>query len=243
MGFHARLLATLALLLPLSACILTPGKFVSTLDIGKDRSFTFTYVGEVIAPPPDKSGGDSEVKVDLDEKDSAPAKPAPPKKESPADRAKMLALADTLAKEHGYRSVKYLGNYHFAIDYAVSGKLAHNFLYPFNIDGEVIVPFIAIELRGNDRLRVKAPGYANDESRGGGDIAGAATGGLGSSGGQGKASELDGRFTLTTDAEIISQNEEGGATTLPNGRKQILWRVTALTKDAPTASLKVDTLP
>lgn len=242
MGFQARLLAALSLLLPLSACILTPGKFVSTLDIGKDRSFAFTYVGEVIAPPPDKSSGDSEIKVEGDEKEGAPPRPTPPKKETPAGRAKMLALADTLAKEHGYRSVKYLGNYHFAIDYAVSGKLGHNFIYPFNIDGEVIVPFIAIELRGPDRLRVKAPGYANDESKGGG-IAGAAAGGLGSPGGQAKASELDGQFTLTTDAEIISQNEEGGATLLPDGRKRIAWRVTALTQDAPTASLKVDALP
>ena len=36
----------------LSSCILSPGKFVSTLHVAKDRSFTFTYVGEVIMLDP-----------------------------------------------------------------------------------------------------------------------------------------------------------------------------------------------
>lgn len=229
MGFQARLLAALMLLLPLSACILTPGKFVSTLDISRDRHFTFTYVGEVIAPPPDTNTG------------SASSESQAPKAETPADRAKMTALAETLAKEHGYRSVTYLGNYHFAIDYAISGTLTHNFIYPFNMDGEVVIPFIAIELRGKDRVRVKAPGYANDDSKGGG-LADAA-GGLGSPANTPRrSSELDGRFTLTTDAEIVSQNEENGAQALPDARRQIVWRITPQTRDAPTASLKVDPL-
>ena len=36
----------------LFGCILTPGKFVSSLTINKDRSFTFAYKGEVIAIDP-----------------------------------------------------------------------------------------------------------------------------------------------------------------------------------------------
>ncbi|MCE7798778.1 hypothetical protein LWE61_19815 [Sphingobium sufflavum] len=241
MGYCGRLLTTLALLLPLSACILTPGKFTSTLDIGRDRSFTFTYVGEVIAPPPSSLPG----KIGDDDARPSPNRTAgakgPAKSESASDRARMVALADTLAKEHGYRSVKYLGNYHFAVDYAVSGRLTHGFVFPFNIDGEVVIPFLAIELRGADRVRVKAPGFANDDSRGGGEM-GAALGGLGGAG-DAKASELDGSFTLTTNAEIISQNLESGPTTLPNGRRQIIWRATPETKDAPTVALKFDALP
>jgi hypothetical protein len=239
MGIGGRLLAALALILPLSACILTPAKFTSTLDIGKDHSFTFTYVGEVIAPPlPSSDKSDS---AEGSKTASTNEKPADilEKPESASTRERMIALADSLSKEHGYRSVKYLGNYHFAIDYAISGKLTHNFVYPFNMDGEVIVPFIAIELRGTDRVRLKAPGYANDESRGGGDMASA----LGGSTGANAPSELDGTFTLTTDGEIISQNQESGATTLPNGRKRIVWTATPRTKDAPTASLKLDALP
>lgn len=36
-----------ALALSLSACLLTPGKFVSALDLRKDGQFTFTYKGEI----------------------------------------------------------------------------------------------------------------------------------------------------------------------------------------------------
>lgn len=251
MGFCGRLLAALILIIPLSACILSPGKFTSTLDIDKDRSFTFTYVGEVIATPPssmtgkvDESDGDDGKGASPEGKnEKLPAKA--PKPESASDRARMMALADTLAKEHGYRSVKYLGNYHFAVDYSVTGKLTHNFIYPFNMDGEIIIPFIAIELRGADRVRLKAPGYANDDSRGGGDL-GTAMGGMGSGLGgassNAKASELDGSFILTTNAEIISQNQEDGTVTLRDGRKRVVWRSTPQTKDAPTASLLLDAI-
>ena len=38
--------------LTLSSCILSPGRFVSTLHVAKDRSFTFTYVGEVVLLDP-----------------------------------------------------------------------------------------------------------------------------------------------------------------------------------------------
>jgi hypothetical protein len=226
----------------LSACILTPGKFTSTLDIKRDRSFTFTYVGEVIAEPP-STGLESSTSDDADKTDGAGntkvAPPAKPKAPKPEDEAKMKALAETLSKEYGYRSVRYVGNYKFLIDYAVSGKLTHNFIYPFNLDGEVIIPFIAIELRGKDRIRLKAPGYApGDNKKGGmGDMAGM------SGSGKNSASALDGTFTVTTDAEVISQNQESGVETLPDGRKRIVWRATPLTPDAPTAVLKLDALP
>ena len=44
-----RLALALAAPFLLASCFLSPGKFVSTLDIRKDRSFTFTYVGEIIS--------------------------------------------------------------------------------------------------------------------------------------------------------------------------------------------------
>lgn len=44
-GAIAALVAGLAL--ALSACLLSPGKFTSTLDLRRDGRFTFTYVGEI----------------------------------------------------------------------------------------------------------------------------------------------------------------------------------------------------
>lgn len=255
MGFAGRLTAALGSTLLLSACLLTPGKFTSTLDIRRDRSFTFTYVGEVIAQPPStgtSTDGDSSPAPGSPSANSADADPvmmqiaAPKKAAAPAtdpaakDAQKMQALAATLSKEYGYRSVRYLGNYRFAIDYQVSGRLTHSFLFPFNIDGEVIVPFLAIELRDKDRIRLKAPGFANDDSKG---MSMPGMGGMGSSPDKDAANALDGTFTVTTDAEIVSQNQENGAQALPDGRKRIVWRATPQTKDAPTAVLRFDALP
>ena len=70
----ARLVVALAAPLLLASCFLSPGKFVSTLDIRKDRSFTFTYVGEIIAADPKVTSGSGS--------DTTPTKPAAPTAET-----------------------------------------------------------------------------------------------------------------------------------------------------------------
>jgi len=50
--------------------------------------------------------------------------------------------------------------------------------------------------------------------------------------------EREGSFTLTTNAEIVSQNQEDGATSTPQG-KQIVWKITPYTRIAPMAVLKM----
>lgn len=236
-----RLAFAIAAPLLLLGCFLTPGKFVSTLSINADRSFTFTYKGEVYAKDGDAaaalgktaSGGDDQDDDDgtqaafiltAQQKGDEGGESAAEKAEKKAAaEAKNRAIAAALAKESGYRSVQYLGDGKFLIDYAISGTLDHSFIYPFNTDAEIVFPFIAIELRGKDIVRVKAPAFANDNDMPGAD---------------GAASKLDGIFTLDTNAEIVSQNNEDGATTT-NGRKTIVWRATPLIKEAPTASLRV----
>lgn len=242
----------LALLVPfaLASCVLAPGKFVSTLRIDADRHFTFTYVGEVIAldmsndmtrglgdsssgdgtdssahtadgrPTPQKLGFQT---ADKDENKDKAAETAAKKAE--ADR-KNKAIAEALSKEAGYRKVAYLGDGKFSIDYAISGTLDHSFVYPFNLDAEIVFPFVVVEVRGNNTVRVKAPGYAadsNEKSMPGTDKA---------------SSQLDGVFTLDTNAEIVSQNNEEGAVTV-GGRKTLTWKATPLSKDPPTAVLRM----
>lgn len=251
MVHYTRILFALAAPLLLGACLLTPGKFTSTLDIRADRSFTFTYKGEVIAldmakemgkgmpgdPAPqedkeslEKDGSSDSVFAPTAFAAEEEAKSGEPDLSDAADNeTKMKAMAEALSKEAGYKSVQYAGNSKFLIDYEVRGTLDHGFVYPFNIDAEIVFPFIAIELRGKDTLRVKAPGFANEDSK---------KSGMGGMGAPSPESKLDGTFTLTTNAEIVSQNNENGATAAPNGRK-FVWKVTPLTKDQPMAVLKV----
>ena len=233
-----------ALLLPLmlTACLFTPGKFESTLTVHKDRSFTFTYKGEVMAVDlegvngmPDMTAtADNEVAPDDGTMDNAVmAEPEPSPEELARKKAEKDAeyreLAVNLAREYGYKTVEYRGDGVFYVDYAISGVLTHEFVYPYNQDAAMIFPWVTIELRGGDTLRVKAPGFAKQDTSG--------MGAMGAGGGD-MPSKTDGTFTLTTDAEIVSQNEEGGAKKV-GGNSVLTWRVTPRTDAAPMAVLRV----
>ncbi len=237
MGLPFRLVAALAPLFLLSACLLTPGKFDSTLDIRRDGAFTFTYKGQVKATDPStglkdlgKDSGDSD--GDTTNKDAVYRPVATRTEGEDADKAtKLRAIAAALSKEKGFRSARYVGGDTIEVDYAISGRLDHSFVFPFNIDAEAVFPFVAIEVRNDGKVRVQAPAFG---SSAGSDKAG----GLGGMGGGDKAEGREGTFTLTTDAEIVSQNQEDGAIPTPQG-KRIVWKVTPLTKVAPMAVLKL----
>ena len=53
---------------------------------------------------------------------------------------------------------------------------------------------------------------------------------------------MDGTFTLNTDAELVSQNNENGAETV-GSVKTIKWTATSDTPDAPMASIRVRAIP
>lgn len=220
----------------LFGCILTPGKFVSSLTINKDRSFSFTYQGEVIAidPSDELTKGMKGASKDSDSADDKKLELADDNKEEEpkgedAER-KRRAVAEALSKEAGYKSVKYLGKGKYVIDYAISGVLSYNFIYPFNQDAEIIFPFLMVEVRAGNTVRMRAPGYAD-----GADTRNKS--GMGAAGAGDSSKFLDGVFTLDTDAEIVSQNNEDGPTKI-GGRSIIKWRATPLTKDAPSAVLR-----
>ncbi|MCR5870157.1 MULTISPECIES: hypothetical protein [unclassified Sphingomonas] len=248
--FKGIALAVLAPVL-LVGCAFSPGKFVSTLTILADRSFTFSYQGEVIAVDiagemakgmgdAFKGMGDEDDKTKTttsllrdatwQEDEDAPAAAEEDSTKDDAEEAakkeaKFKAIAEALTKEAGYRSVTYKGDGVFVVDYQIGGKLTHNFLWPYNIDAEVIFPFVVLELRGADTVRVKAPAFGDSDSPGKGKSDDAKT-------------KLDGTFTLVTDGEIVSQNNEDGAKT-DGTRRTVTWKATPLSKDAPMAVVKV----
>jgi hypothetical protein len=235
----------LVLLLPflLTSCFLAPGKFTSTLTVNADRTFTYSYVGEVYGFNPDdmmkdKDGGGDDKDADKPTASNSALKKiafeddAADKAKSKADTdAKFREIATALAKEQGFRKAEYVGDNKFLIDYQISGKLDHSFLFPYNLDAGIIIPFVAVELRANGTARVKAPGFANDSKD---------SSGLGAMGGGDAtkaSSKLDGVFTLDTDAEVVSQNNEDGATKA-GGRTRIAWKATPLSSTPPMAVLR-----
>jgi hypothetical protein len=236
--------------LVLSSCILSPGKFVSTLHVAKDRSFTFTYVGEVIlldpaaamqqgmqdglnAPPavPEDDGMAESDMLTNSYDDDAPRPPAPPAPAAPAAEtaqaiAEGKAIAEALSKEVGYRSAEYLGRNKFRVDYAMTGKLDRSFVYPVNLDAKSIIPWIAVEVRKDRTARIKAIAFGDDQDAGMGNSAKPDS----------APKERQGTFTFTTDAELVMQNNEEGMAPGP-GRK-VVWKVTPTSKTVPTAVVR-----
>ena len=228
----------------LSSCILSPGKFVSTLHIAKDRSFTFTYVGEVIlldpaaamqqgmqdglnsaAPSSDDGMGD-EADVAENAAEAAPATPAAPAAETAQQIAEARAIAEALSKEVGYRSVEYLGRNKFRVDYSMTGRLDRSFVYPINMDAKSIIPWLVVEVRKDRTARLQAMAFGEQES------------GMGGAGAKpdSQPKERDGTFTFTTDAELVMQNNEEGMA--PGPGKKVVWKVTPTSKTVPTAVVR-----
>lgn len=228
----ARLALALAAQLLLASCFLTPGKFVSALDIRKDRSFTFTYAGEVIVLDPQQEMQNGMVRApdsDDEDDDAEEAVPAPQPSAAVAETADKLAerraMAEALSKEAGYRSVEYLGNNRFRVDYAMSGRLDRSFVYPINIDAMAIIPWIAVEVRKDGTARVKALAFGDPDTSFPGDL-----------GGSKDKPEREGTFTLTTDAALVMQNNEDGMAAGPGTK--VVWKVTPGTKTVPTAVVR-----
>ena len=219
-----RLLTILAAPLLLVSCLLTPGKFVSSLDIRADRSFTFAYAGEAILLDP---SGNSAYDVDGVDATGQQLEPGAASKPETEDMiVKRRAIAEALSKEVGYRAAEYLGDGKFRVDYATTGRLDRHFVYPFNSDAQAIIPWIAIELRKDGSARIKAPAFGESQS--------------------GPASPMnplddaarfrDGTFTLTTDADLVMHNNEQGKATGPITK--VVWTVTPTSKTVPTAVVR-----
>jgi len=236
----ARLALVLAAPMLLASCLLSPGRFVSALDIRADRSFTFTYAGEMIFTDPGEgmaqgmaegmaaaaAGGDTNMTVDAN---MAMAASPPPAGESEATLAERKALAEALAKEVGYRSAEYLGHNKYRVDYSMSGRLDRGFLYPINIDAQAIIPWIAVEVRKDGTARVMALAFGDADQ-------GMAGMGAGAGKPDKPAARRDGTFTLTTDAALVMQNNEAGLAPGPGTR--VVWRVTPASKTVPTAVVR-----
>ena len=258
----------LALIAPLvlSGCLFFPGKFESTLTIHSDRSFTYTYKGEVLAVDLEAMMGkamqagmaagakssteDADKSEDADKAEDSDKEASPEMPDmtlTPEEKAKQddgfRKLAVELAKESGYRAVEYRGDGVFFVDYQISGFLTHGLVFPYNYDNHVLMPWLLVEVRGKDMIRVKAPGFARPDMGGAGGMGGlGAMGAFPMPGANNAFTGMDGTFTLITDGELVAQNNEDGAKAAGITRT-VVWHVTSDTPDAPMASIRVKPLP
>lgn len=250
-----RLFAIAAPLL-LGGCLWGPGKFASELTLRKDGSFVLDYRGEMVLQlPPDASAlpwTDSSAKCSEGGKDRpctqaeiAAQKAAHEKNRKDSEQMAKLfglpglddasnrAFAAKLMKYAGWRSVVYRGRGVFDVDYHFAGRATQDFLFPALPDNNLIIPFIALRRRADGSVLVTAPAFT-----GGTGPMGAAAAGAGDMAKGGPVSRAEGRFTVITDGEILTNNSEDGAAPHAIGR-QLHWDVGPASNKIPETLIRL----
>lgn len=266
-GMQLAGLVVAALAMLVAGCIFAPGKFTSQLDVRKDRNFSFRYTGEILMLPlmkqkeeafsPDPchtdAGDDRECsRAELAEQKAEWEKQRAEKRKSDAQAAQMMLggmdpsnpqaghdFANKLRRQAGWKKVEYLGDGRFDVDFAISGKLDRDFVFPTMEGFAMSNPFVQLSLRQDGSLRIDAPAFGPSGGSGGA-MAGMMSGLAPNAGGEegGPAGMADGMFTVLTDAQVLANNTDEGPATAPGGQS-LAWKVSPLSKAAPTALLKL----
>lgn len=143
------------------------------------------------------------------------------------------AFAAKLSKYAGWRSVTYRGHGIFDVDYHFEGRATQDFMFPALPENNIVVPFVALTRRADGSVLVTAPAFTGGQ--GSMDAAAASAGDLTKGG---PVSHAKGRFTITTDGEILTNNSEDGPAPNPVGR-QLHWDVDSSSKKIPEALIRL----
>ena len=149
-----------------------------------------------------------------------------------ARRCVQRAFAAKLVKYAGWRTVAYRGKGVFDVDYHFEGRATQDFIFPALPDNDLIIPFIAIRRRIDGSVLVTAPAMTGGSGPIAARAGAAAASKMGSGGPQSRA---EGRFTIITDGEILTNNSEDGAAPHPLGR-QLHWDVGRARPKSPKRS-------
>ena len=143
------------------------------------------------------------------------------------------AFAAKLMKYEGWRSVRYRGSGVFDVDYHFEGRATQDFLFPTLPDNDLIIPFIAIRRRTDGSVLVSAPAMTG----GAGPIA-ARAGAAAAAAPGAPVSKAQGRLSVITDGEIMTNNSEDGAAPHAIGR-QVHWDISPASTKIPETLIRL----
>ena len=156
---------------------------------------------------------------------------------TPGDDAANKRLAATIMKLDGWKSVIYKGEGVFEVDYAITGRLDHDFVFPLLPQSDLVFPFVTVKRQANGTVRMSAPALIG----GGIKALAARLQGIGAAMSDKeipKSAKTKGTFTVTTDGEILTNNTEDGASKVPMGR-QLLWDIGPESEKVPEALVRL----
>lgn len=144
------------------------------------------------------------------------------------------AFAAKLSKYAGYRSVTYRGKGVFDVDYHFEGRATQDYVFPALPDNDFLIPFVAMRRRADGSVLVTAPAFTGGAGPLGSRAGAAAAGAMK----EGPVSKAQGRFTIITNGEVLTNNSEDGAAPHAIGR-QIRWDVGPGSSKIPEALIKL----
>ena len=155
----------------------------------------------------------------------------------PADPRAAEELAERMRKQAGWRSVQYAGDGKYVVDFAIPGRLDHDFSFPSLERMPMITPFVAIYRRTDGSVRIDAAAFSTGAN---GGPMGAMMQGLRADKAPSKNMPvLDGSFAILTDGEILANNTDDGPQAAAPTMRRLAWKVTPRTATAPTALIKL----
>lgn len=256
-----RTLAGLCLCLLLSGCFFMPGQFESQLDLRKDGTFTFRYAGELVFAKTEQPAGNDQWSPSMarcyaqedgsdrpcneDEIENARAKFIAARALREAQAAEFAALtgynpldgeanrqiAAQMMRYPGWKQVEFKGNGVFQVEYAITGRLDRELVFPVLPQAQLSVPILIVRPGPDGMIEVEAPGM------GGSQIRKVVVGALP------KTDQDDlplfkrtlGTLTISTDAAIISTN---GVIARAGDQQTLRWQIAGTAPDMPVAQLK-----
>lgn len=142
-------------------------------------------------------------------------------------------LAERLMKEKGWKSVVYRGKGVFEVDYQITSRLDHDFVFPVMPGQEIIVPFIVLRPRADGSVTLSAPAMTGGAYRAKAMSRNMPMGAPASSAAAGQE-RIDGVLTLTTDGEVLTNNTLDGPVRNAAGRT-LSWQVVPDSDRVPEA--------
>jgi hypothetical protein len=159
----------------------------------------------------------------------------------PSDPKAGEELAARLRRQAGWKTVTYKGDGLYDVDFAIAGRIDHDFNFPTIERMAMVTPFVAVNRRADNSVRIDTPGFA----AGGGSNPMAAMGGLAAMGAAGedgdkgpKFPKVEGTFTITTDGKVLANNTDEGPQADTTGQR-LIWTIDARNPAGPTALIKL----
>jgi hypothetical protein len=168
----------------------------------------------------------------------------------PADPEAAKEMADRLRHQAGWRSVNYVGDGLFEVDFSLSSKITHDFAFPVIERFPMSNTFVMATRRADNSVRIEAAAFTGQSATNpmqgamGGMLGAAAASDAAKNGDVTKDSaslgipDIDGTFRIVTDGDILANNTDQGPQAGAGG-KVLQWRITKRTTAAPMALVRL----